>query len=127
VHFRPPVPLDSLLSYTAQANVGVSLLEATCENHRLALPNKLFEYMAAGVPVVVSALPELERFLSEHPIGCAVDPGNPSAVAQALHRVLIANRRAGKSPGRVQPLRWNDEAARLLSVYGHRAHQRLPR
>ena len=118
VHFRPPVPLVSLLSYTAQANVGVSLLEATCENHRLALPNKVFEYMAAGVPVVVSALPELERFLSEHPIGCTVDPRNPSAVARALHRVLIANGRAGRWPGRVQPLRWNEEAAGLLSVYG---------
>jgi glycosyltransferase involved in cell wall biosynthesis len=39
--------------------VGVSLLQDTCENHRLALPNKLFEYLAAGVPVVVSDLPEM--------------------------------------------------------------------
>jgi glycosyltransferase involved in cell wall biosynthesis len=131
VHFHPPVPLDSLLSYTAQANVGVSLLEPSCENHRLALPNKVFEYMAAGVPVVGSALPELERFLSEHPIGCAVDPNDPSAVARALNRVLTANGgQAGKWPGRVQPLRWNEEAARLLSVYGiattngSRAHTR---
>lgn len=118
VHFRPPVPLESLLSYTAQANVGVSLLEANCENHRLALPNKIFEYMAAGVPVVVSALPELERFLCEHPIGCAVDPRDPSAVARALNRALIADGQPGSWPGLVQPLRWTEEAVRLLSVYG---------
>jgi glycosyltransferase involved in cell wall biosynthesis len=118
VHFRPPVSLESLLSYTAQADVGVSLLEASCENHRLALPNKVFEYMAAGVPVVVSVLPELERFLAEHPIGCAVDPSDPSAVARALNQVLVASGQAGKCPGRVQPLRWNEEAAPLLSIYG---------
>jgi glycosyltransferase involved in cell wall biosynthesis len=119
VHFRPPVPLESLLSYTAQANVGVSLLEGTCENHRLALPNKVFEYMAAGVPVVVSALPELERFLSEHPIGCAVDPGNPSAVSQALNDVVV-NGRATSGTGlrRATAPSWDREAVRLLSVYG---------
>jgi glycosyltransferase involved in cell wall biosynthesis len=119
VHFRPAVPLDSLLSYTAQASVGVSLLEGTCENHRLALPNKLFEYMAAGVPVVVSALPELERFLSEHPIGCAVDPGDPSAVSRALNEVVVDGRAtSGRGPRRATAPSWDREAMRLLSVYG---------
>ena len=61
VHFLPSVPLDRLLEHTADADVGVSLLQDTCENHRLALPNKVFEYVAAGVPVVVSELPELTR------------------------------------------------------------------
>ena len=58
-HFVPAVELGRLLAYTAEADVGVSLLQDTCENHRLALPNKLFEYLAAGVPVVVSDLPEM--------------------------------------------------------------------
>ena len=61
VHLIGPVPLEALLSYTAQADIGVSLLEDSCENHRLALPNKLFEYLAAGLPVVVSNLPEAGR------------------------------------------------------------------
>jgi glycosyltransferase involved in cell wall biosynthesis len=113
------VPLDSLLSYTAQASVGVSLLEGSCENHRLALPNKVFEYMAAGVPVVVSALPELERFLSEHPIGCAVDPGDPSAVSRALNEVVVDGRaKGGTGPRRATAPSWDREAMRLLSVYG---------
>ena len=57
------VPLDDLLANTAEADVGVTLLQDTCENHRLALPNKLFEYIAAGVPVVASALPEVQRLV----------------------------------------------------------------
>jgi Glycosyltransferase Family 4 len=43
----PSVPLDELLAYTAEADLGVTLLQDNCENHRLALPNKLFEYIAA--------------------------------------------------------------------------------
>src|SRR5680860_1608630 len=54
VHFHPSVPIAHVRSYAEQADVGVSLLDDSCENHRLALPNKVFEYLAAGVPVVAS-------------------------------------------------------------------------
>ena len=75
----PPVgaAVDELLAHTADADVGVSLLQDTCENHRLALPNKVFEYVAAGVPVVVSDLPELARLVAEHGIGWTAPPGRP--------------------------------------------------
>ena len=78
VHFRAPVPLAELLSYSAQADVGVTLLEDTCENHRLALPNKAFEYVAAGIPVVASDLPELRRIVEDYGIGWTVDPADPA-------------------------------------------------
>ena len=48
VHFVPSVPIGSCSRIRREADVGVSLLEDTCENHRLALPNKVFEYVAAG-------------------------------------------------------------------------------
>jgi glycosyltransferase involved in cell wall biosynthesis len=84
VHFRAPVPLAELLSYSAQADVGVTLLEDTCENHRLALPNKAFEYVAAGIPVVASDLPELGRLVGSYGIGWTVDPADPAAIAAGL-------------------------------------------
>ena len=69
VHFLPSVPLADLLAQTADADVGVSLLQDTCENHRLALPNKVFEYLAAGVPVVVSDLPEVAAIVRAARVG----------------------------------------------------------
>lgn len=88
VHFVPSVPLERLLALTAEADVGVSLLQDTCENHRLALPNKVFEYIVAGVPVLVSDLPELRRLVAAHGIGWTVTPGDPNALAVGLRRAV---------------------------------------
>jgi glycosyltransferase involved in cell wall biosynthesis len=122
VHFHPPVPLTQLLSYTVEGDVGVSLLEDTCENHRLALPNKLFEYIAAGLPVVVSDLPEMRRLVAEREIGWLVDPGDPAGIARVLERAL-ASREDPELHERVRraaaDLNWPRERARLIELYKH--------
>jgi glycosyltransferase involved in cell wall biosynthesis len=119
-HFHPPVELATLLSYTTQADVGVSLLQDSCENHRLALPNKLFEYLAAGLPVVVSDLPEMRQLVRERQVGWVTDPGDPADIARALaeatgslddesleNRVRIA----------ASELNWQSERTRLTDLY----------
>jgi glycosyltransferase involved in cell wall biosynthesis len=120
VHLCASIPLEELLSRTAEADVGVTLLQDTCENHRLALPNKLFEYVAAGVPVVASDLPELRRAMAELGAGRVVDAGSPEAVAAAL-RAALAERggeavRAASERAR-SLLSWEHERERLLAVY----------
>ena len=119
-HFHPPVALDTLLSYTTQADVGVSLLQDSCENHRLALPNKLFEYLAAGLPVVVSDLPEMRRLVSERQVGWVTDPGDPADIARALADATSA--RGDESlENRVRvaasELNWARERSRLTDLY----------
>jgi glycosyltransferase involved in cell wall biosynthesis len=120
VHFVPSVPLHELLSYTSEADVGVSLLEGTCENHRLALPNKVFEYVAAGIPVVASDLPELGRLVEDHGIGWTVDPDELTELASVLQSAV--ERRAGSElRARLDRARttltWADESRRLLDLY----------
>jgi glycosyltransferase involved in cell wall biosynthesis len=88
VHFVASLGLDRLLAHTREANVGVTLLESSCENHRLALPNKLFEYLAAGVPVLASDLPELRALVLGWRVGWMVTSLNPEALAERLSEAL---------------------------------------
>jgi glycosyltransferase involved in cell wall biosynthesis len=112
VHFRPSVPVGQVLGYAGQADVGVSLLEGTCENHRLALPNKVFEYLAAGVPVVASDLPELRRTLAGQPAVVLADPTDEAAIAAALRAAMD-----GLRPPLPSSFQWSGEAARLVAAY----------
>ncbi len=127
VHFAGAAPLDRLLATTAEADVGVSLLQDTCENHRLALPNKLFEYVAAGVPVVVSDLPEMRRFVDAHGVGWTTRGSDPEAVAAAL-REALGSRGAPELRDRLSraagELTWERERQGLYAVYDRLARAR---
>jgi glycosyltransferase involved in cell wall biosynthesis len=115
----PSVALDELLSYTAEASVGVTLLRDTCENHRLALPNKLFEYIAAGVPVVASALPETERLIGRYGVGWCV-PEDDDALAQGLSLALAGcddPELAERLRAAAAELCWPVERRRLIDLY----------
>ncbi|MEX0748058.1 MAG: glycosyltransferase family 4 protein [Rhodothermales bacterium] len=89
IRFIEPVPPDELLSYTASADVGVTLLEDVCLNHRFALPNKLFEYLVAGIPVVASDIPEVRRIVLGFDVGLVVDPQNREDLVAALRQSTI--------------------------------------
>jgi glycosyltransferase involved in cell wall biosynthesis len=115
VHFRGSVPIGQVIGCVSQATVGLSLLEATCENHRLALPNKAFEYLAAGVPVVLSDLPESRRTFGDVPGVCLVDVADPGAVAAAIRRAVKSGR--ADIDALTDRFNWPADAARLLVLY----------
>jgi glycosyltransferase involved in cell wall biosynthesis len=120
VHMRPPAPLSTLLSYTAQVDAGVTLLEDTCLNHRLALPNKVFEYIAAGIPVVASDLPELRRMIDSYGVGFTVDAADPKSIASGLRSAFAARAEAAlrdRLTRAGQQLTWSRERERLLALY----------
>lgn len=68
IHYHPAVPPQELLGFTSGADVGISLLENTCLNHYYCLPNKIFEYLLCGLPVIISDFPEMASIIDEN--GC---------------------------------------------------------
>lgn len=84
VHFHDLVPPGHLLDTTASADLGICLIEPLTESLRLSLPNKLFEYLRAGIPVVASSLPEIERVVNGFRVGVCVPDLRPQAVATAI-------------------------------------------
>ena len=103
---HPFVPPDRLARLTPGADLGACLIEPLTESLRLSLPNKLFEYLAAGVPVLASPLPEIARVV-DRGVGALADPSDPAAVADALRRSLDPARRS----------EWHDRCASALAPY----------
>jgi glycosyltransferase involved in cell wall biosynthesis len=90
VRLLPAVAPDVLLSWVTDADVVAMPIQPTTLNHRLTTPNKLFEAMAAGVPVVASDLPGMATIVREVDCGRLVDPEDPVALASAIQGLLDA-------------------------------------
>jgi glycosyltransferase involved in cell wall biosynthesis len=90
VRIIPAVPPAELLAWVSSADVVAMPIQPTTLNHRLTTPNKLFEAMAAGVPVVASDLPGMSRIVREARCGLLVDPTDPEAIADACREILDA-------------------------------------
>jgi glycosyltransferase involved in cell wall biosynthesis len=86
----PPVPPDELLPWTASADVTFVGQPPRTLNQRYNLPNKLFESLMAGVPVVVSADNEQCRLVTSERVGACADIDAPASIAQALAGILGA-------------------------------------
>jgi glycosyltransferase involved in cell wall biosynthesis len=82
------VPVTQLLSYTSSADVGLCLIENLGASYYYSLPNKLFEYVAAGVPVVASNFPEIASFVDSNKVGLVVEPAKEDEVVRAIEQLL---------------------------------------
>ena len=106
---HPFVPPDALRALTPGADVGACLIEPLTESLRLSLPNKLFEYLDAGLPVVASPLPEVRAVFDRAPAGLLADPADAGAVADALRLLLdpaARARLAAHSSAALAPYTW---------------------
>ena len=113
LHTVPPVPYWSLPEYLSSATVGVHPLPDSCLNHRLALPNKLFDYVFAGLPVVASDLPEMGGLIRDRELGVTYRAGDPASLVRALEgsKDLLV------SPGAIEDLSWDHQAQLLRALY----------
>lgn len=91
VFFRPLIPNQLLIEFAKQATLGVSLLEPVSKNHKYALPNKFFEYIQAGLPVIVSEDTTLAEYVDNFNIGLTASPSSPEDIANKINRLLSDN------------------------------------
>jgi glycosyltransferase involved in cell wall biosynthesis len=121
VHFTEGVPLAELLRFTAGADLGAIPYRNVGLNNYYTSPNKLFEYCAAGVPVVSSAFPELVKVVDGFGAGRTFDPESPEDIAAAVNGLLespeaLARARAGAARA-ARRYNWENESRKLLDVY----------
>ncbi|MCB0731157.1 MAG: glycosyltransferase, partial [Ignavibacteriae bacterium] len=79
---------SELLNYTAGADIGLALIENISISYYYALPNKLFEYIMAGIPIFASNLPQMKKVIDEYNVGKYVDPENENEMIKNLEELI---------------------------------------
>lgn len=116
IHFHPAVEQGELITLLSGADVGVFLPSGQSASYQNSLPNKVFEYCAAGLALLVSNAPELQRFALEHPLARSIAP-DAAAIRKAVESWRAEDIRATRSDMNYRPPSWRDEVARLLEAY----------
>jgi glycogen(starch) synthase len=120
LELEPAVPPTSVAAALKDATAGLCLIQPVCRSYELTLPNKLFEYAAAGVPVLASDLPVIAAVVRAQGLGEVVSPDDPEAIATAL-RQLSEPRRWSEAARRTREFatanEWNRESRTLAGAY----------
>jgi glycosyltransferase involved in cell wall biosynthesis len=101
----PKVPFEVLGHITRRAHLGLSLDKPTNINHIYGLPNKIFDYLHSGVPVLVSRLIELEKIVNKYQVGSFIENHEPEYIASRIREVF-------EDPVRLQLWKRNTETVR---------------
>jgi glycosyltransferase involved in cell wall biosynthesis len=119
VSFEGPVPMTSLVSAARPFDIGLMALPGHSAHTRFALPNKLFEYMMAGLALAVTDLEEMVTLLEDTGAGFSLGDGSASAVTAALGALTRADidRMRGAALEAAKRYNWDTEAAPVMDAY----------
>ena len=123
VRFLPRMPYQQMMAYTQLAELGFVLDKDTNLNYRFCLPNKLFDFIQAGVPIVASHLVEIEKIINKYHIGLFIPDHDPQSIAKTIREGLDdAVSRAAWCEGLAQAaeeLCWENEQQTLIEICKH--------
>ncbi len=115
------IPLEKLAGYTVQADLGLSLEEDMGLNYRFALPNKLFNYIQAGLPVLVSYLPEMKNLVQHYDVGKNIEKHDEKHIADMIKGMIEDDTRMAtwreNSRKAAKELNWENEKHVIESLF----------
>jgi len=119
IYFHEAVSPEILLDYTSSADYGISTIEDSCLSYRYSLPNKMFEYLMAEIPVVISDLPEMKKVVEQYGVGVVAKTNSTEGLKNAIVRAvsldlkeLQANIKQAK-----RVYNWQGQEKILLEIY----------
>ncbi len=123
VKFVPKMPPTELRKWTRLADFGLTLDKDTNLNYRYSLPNKLFDYIESGLPVITTDLPEVRRIVELYDIGRIVPTLTPQYLADVMNHMKSPTAPVGKWKENVKiaaaEISWDQERERLLAVFDY--------
>jgi len=119
IYFYKAVSPDNLLDYTSSADFGIATIEDSCLSYRYSLPNKLFEYLMAEIPVIVSNLYEMRRLVQRYRVGVVAKENTIRGLIEAIEEALKLNRLDFKE--NIKEVKsiynWENQERILLNIY----------
>jgi glycosyltransferase involved in cell wall biosynthesis len=118
VFFFGKITQSELLNYTAGADIGLSVIENLSLSYYYALPNKMFEYILTGVPVLASNFPQMKAVIDNYKVGLYIDPENLQEIKETLNLLLnddvFRNKLKKNCLDVASELNWEKEIEKLL-------------
>lgn len=122
VFFHPAVPQKELLTLTAAASAGVIPYQANCLNNYYCTPNKLFEFIIAGIPILSTDLPETRNIITNYNIGLVGDTSSAQSFANCINHFFSDEQRLELWENNLKNARreicWEVEEKKLIKIYG---------
>lgn len=123
VEFVGRISIEDLWDYTSMADIGVSLEENLGLNYQYALPNKLFDYLQARIPVVVSDLEEMKAVVEKFDIGKVIIERTPKKLAAEINKLIKNELKSDYYKPKLElaarELCWEREEEKLLNLFRH--------
>jgi glycosyltransferase involved in cell wall biosynthesis len=88
VFFMEKVSFSSLIKYTTSADLGILLIESFNLSKKLTLPNKVFEYMNAGIPFITNQLPEASKIAKDEDCGYVINDSTPEKIGKQINQIV---------------------------------------
>lgn len=121
ISFLGKISPDKLHSITSQACIGLSLEKDVGLNYHYGLPNKLFDYIQARIPVLVSDLPEMKNIVNQYGIGEILYERTPQNTAKVLAQMLASTEKnllwKDNLEKTSEELIWENESKKLLTLF----------
>jgi len=116
IHFLGRKNPEKLHTITPLANLGISIEEDLGLNYRFALPNKIFDYIQANVPVLVSNLPEMKKVVIDYKVGEIIKDREPKKLANQIENLLQKDFTMALQNAK-ETLIWEHQEQLLLSIF----------
>ncbi|MFT4678552.1 MAG: glycosyltransferase involved in cell wall biosynthesis [Flavobacteriales bacterium] len=119
IHLHPAVPYEEIVEHTASADFGLLTVENVCLSYYYCMPNKMFEYIQAGIPIITTNLYDCRIMVEEEDLGVVIPEFTPESFAETFRKVLEADKseyiRAIEHTA--QHFHWDNEEKKLISLY----------
>lgn len=118
IHFQKAVDPSKVIEYTSSADVGISLIENVCLSYYYCLPNKIFEYTIAEIPMIVSNMLDMANYVRENKIGIVAESFSIEDITKSVEEMAQDKDKYGDALLKAkEKFNWGNEEKKMIRIY----------